>query len=206
VLSKKDNYFKLKFYIRSKYKINIINKVSMNIGVDFGSVLSKHKKGYETDNSNSVYEIDIPDCIEVLKYLKEKYNSKIHLISFCGKTNSTKTKKYLQELNLFPGLFDTLNFVKRPTFKSELENHLGIGLMIDDRLDVLESFNCQTLHFTYDTVCFDYEPDNKFFVPTYSLSTWNKVKEWFDSGIIKNTQKIPRPILESRVNYLCYKI
>lgn len=126
---------------------------SLNIGIDFGGVLSAHDKPQGSTTAEHVNTtIDIPDAIENMLKLK-LLGHKLYLISFCGKSRAIITKQSL-ESTLISGsmscadIFDGIYFVKNKSYKKELCEYLNCHFMIDDRLDVLENIlttSCKTV-------------------------------------------------------------
>lgn len=123
---------------------------SLNIGVDFGGVCSAQAEKYEsrakyTPNEKEKEIINIENCVEVLRELR-KQGHKLYLVSFCGHTRAIDTRQKLNEN--YPGLFDALYFVKDRKYKQSICAFLGLDVMIDDRLDVLETISpTQTMLF-----------------------------------------------------------
>lgn len=119
----------------------------LNIGVDFGGVCSAHAEKYESTEKNAskqVELINVKGCEETLRALRAQ-GHKLFLVSFCGRSRADNTRAYLQPL----GLFDELFFVKDRKYKQNICLLLGLDVLIDDRLDVLETINpTQTMLFT----------------------------------------------------------
>lgn len=68
----------------------------------------------------------------------------LFLISFAGRSRSQETQDSINKT--CPGIFDNLYFVKDKNFKKDVCNFLGCDLMIDDRVDVLDTLvNTKTL-------------------------------------------------------------
>ena len=115
----------------------------MNIGIDFGGVLSmKDKEGTEDkqEGLGLVQEhkntcIDMPGAIEALHQLKAQGHNLI-LISFCGKKRALETKQSLEDSGL-AALFSALVFVKKPQFKKNICELYQCRYLIDDRADIL---------------------------------------------------------------------
>ncbi len=141
----------------------------LKIGIDYGGVCSIYSDTYE-EKSKTDEEINVPGCIEALKKLKE-LGHKLILVSFCGSKRARKTRSYLTKLQLF----DNMYFVKKRSFKKDICNHEGLDLLIDDRLDIL-----QTINFT-DTLLFKYKNHpsnmNNYFDTTYVSDNWNEIVE-----------------------------
>ncbi len=165
------------------------------IGVDYGGVCSSDSVQHE-DEKLSVYTagdvttsgvinpdigttgelgINVPNCLDSLRKLASRH--KLVLISFCGKKRAEATKKYFSTID-HP--FSEFYYVKNRAFKADVCKKLGVDLMIDDRLDVLESIGITsdksatlptaTLHFgshPSDIVC--------KFKPTFHANNWIEV-------------------------------
>lgn len=114
----------------------------LKIGIDFGGVLSKHEKSRKTDDASEHRSISInmPGAIDGLRELK-KANHKLYIISFCGKQRAIETKASLLQSNDIKGIFDGIYFVKDISYKVDICSLLGCDIMIDDRLDILESIH-----------------------------------------------------------------
>ncbi len=107
----------------------------MNIGVDFGGVLSVHGNKNTDGKEHRNDEIDMPDAIESLKFLKS-LGHKLYIVSFCGKARAVGTKKSIEET--LPNLFEGVYFVKDREYKKYICDYLDIDVMIDDTLTILE--------------------------------------------------------------------
>lgn len=122
----------------------------LSIGVDYGGVCSWHDDNYEAsskteaDNKTNDASINMPDCVESLEKLKS-LGHRLVLISFCGASRARKTRAMLEPLELF----DVMYFVKKRKYKQLVCQKEGIDIMIDDRLDVLQTIK------TAETVLFD---------------------------------------------------
>jgi hypothetical protein len=112
------------------------NKISLNIGIDFGGVLSVHDKKTTDGSEHKNVCIDMPHSFEALKTLKLA-GHKLFLISFCGKTRALETQEAI--LDQAPGLFDGMYFVKSKDHKKYMCQHLQCDVMIDDTLSILMS-------------------------------------------------------------------
>jgi hypothetical protein len=108
---------------------------SLDIGIDFGGVLSVHAADDEKGGEHRRLDVDMPDALESLKKLKEQ-GHRLHLISFCGSKRAQQTATSLK--NQCSDLFYSLFFVKNKKFKGAVCKMLGCDIMIDDTLDVLE--------------------------------------------------------------------
>jgi hypothetical protein len=109
----------------------------MRIGIDFGGVLSIHDGGGRSQSQeHGSTVINIPGGVSALQRLKTEGHS-LHLISFCGKRRAEETKATILASEEARDLFDGLHFVKKASLKGEVCKHIGIDVMIDDRLDVL---------------------------------------------------------------------
>ncbi len=59
------------------------------LAIDFGGVMSVHDRG--AGNEHFKTNIDMPNCIDVLRTLSQKYE--LVLVSFCGKSRAIETQK-----------------------------------------------------------------------------------------------------------------
>jgi len=104
----------------------------MNIGIDFGGVLSIHDNaGAEHINTT----IDMPYALEALQQLKNDGHT-LFLISFCGRKRAYETHKTIL---MHPGLFEREIYVKDRADKGKICASLGCHFMIDDRQDVIDA-------------------------------------------------------------------
>lgn len=150
---------------------------TLHIGVDFGGVCSSITKDYEdgkafVDTINvDANIINIENCAEVLREIIAA-GHKIALISFCGKTRAKVTRKALS--THYPDIFNVANmwFVKKRRDKNALCKFLGLDLMIDDKLSIVESITCTTpVLFTGDPT---YDQDSSAYKGLIANS-WNEV-------------------------------
>lgn len=122
----------------------------LRIAVDFGGVLSASSGDYEDGKNEAIVPINIEDALESLLFLK-KEGHELYLVSFCGKKRAEQTRSYLE--TTYPDIFTELYFVKSTKFKSAICSYIKADVMIDDRLDILNSINeLQThrIHFVGD--------------------------------------------------------
>lgn len=107
------------------------------INVDFGGVLSQHD-GANAARGHVSTEVNMPGAVDGLTLLKEQ-GHKLVLNSFCGKARAQKTKLAINKQ--LPDIFHRVYFVKDRNFKGSITKATGADVMIDDRLDVLESIS-----------------------------------------------------------------
>ena len=151
----------------------------MKIGIDFGGVCSSKADDYENDNKvvinkDGIRSISMPGCLEALTELSKVHE--LYLISFCGAKRAKETGQYLQRV--YPDLFKELYFVKKRTFKNGVCKYLGIDVMIDDRLDVLETItDAYCIHFKGDPLYIaDHVNDNSHY-NGLSANNWQETVE-----------------------------
>lgn len=124
----------------------------MNIGIDFGGVLSEnHNNTVEHVNT----KINIPNAIESLKKLKNLGNN-LFLISYCGEERAKETKQSIIDNNL-ENIFDGIYFVKKRKYKKYLCNNLNCHIMIDDNNKILKDI--KKLNSKIITILFGKEND-----------------------------------------------
>lgn len=117
-------------------------KKKLKIGIDFGGVCCYLTRDDNDDTQkydpNFKEAITMDGCIDALKYLV-KQGHKLYLISFCGKNRANATRNMLctEHSDLFKK--ENLFFVKKRWFKSKVCNHLGLDVLIDDRIDIITS-------------------------------------------------------------------
>jgi hypothetical protein len=167
----------------------------MKIGIDYGGVCSAHSDFYESKEYTEEVGVNIPDCVDVLKKLKELGHELI-LVSFCGAKRAKETNEYLNKLQLF----DKMYFVKKRDYKDAICRYEGIDVMIDDRLDILQTIkNTDTLWFKYEN-----HPSNleTKFEPQFYASNWLDVANIISAMKPKNLNK------DNAINIvkLCYNV
>lgn len=126
-----------------KTKKCVKNKTKKNkgpifkIGVDFGGVLAKHKKGEDAEKleEHKNTQIDMPGAIETLKKLK-KNGHDLYIVSFCGKKRALEGKEEIENSGL-TNVFTEQIYIKNPFKKGDVLLNFGCNFMIDDRLDLL---------------------------------------------------------------------
>jgi hypothetical protein len=126
-----------------KTKKCVKNKTKKNkgpifkIGVDFGGVLAKHKKGEDAEKleEHKNTQIDMPRAIETLKKLK-KNGHDLYIVSFCGKKRALEGKEEIENSGL-TNVFTEQIYIKNPFKKGDVLLNFGCNFMIDDRLDLL---------------------------------------------------------------------
>lgn len=104
--------------------------MSFNIGIDFKGVLFKPDK----DNGGNFIEID--NSYFVIKYLVEKMNCNLYLISACGKKKSIFRNNCLIQ-NGYIEFIKKQFYLGTRKFKYLVCNDLSCHFMIDDREDIL---------------------------------------------------------------------
>lgn len=117
--------------------------MNLRIGVDYGGVCSASAEHCDSE------QIDVPGCLETLRLMKQNGHYLV-LISFCGAKRAKATREYLETLNVF----DKMYFVKNKLFKNQICQYEGIDVMIDDRIDVLN-----TIMPPADTILFEMQSD-----------------------------------------------
>lgn len=166
----------------------------MNIAIDYGGVCSE-SVNYDVKSNKPVElaKINIPDCVESLIALKQ-LGHKIYLISFAGRRRSEMTKEYLDKEH--PRLFDDIFFVRDPTYKNDICQHIGAHIMVDDRNDVLN-----TIHHVHK-IMFN-NGTNEYFTKHYKgnvANGWKEVVEQVKVTKLKN--RVPKPVNLSSICYL----
>jgi hypothetical protein len=132
-----DSSISRKIYLDEKEVESMLKaNQSLDIGIDFGGVLSIHASNDVKGGEHRRFDIDMPEAIESLKKLKEQ-GHRLHLISFCGNKRAQQTAASLK--NQCDGLFYSLFFVRNKKFKGAVCKMLGCDIMIDDRPEVLKS-------------------------------------------------------------------
>jgi len=135
----------------------------LRIGIDFGGVCQKDSETYESSviEGNNIF--DIEECESTLKKLRAD-GHKLILISFCGRSRAEYTRK------LVSNYFDELYFVKNRDYKTIVCENRCVDIMIDDRLDILKTLKCSSLHF-----CSHQSDANEDFIPTARADSWEDV-------------------------------
>lgn len=137
----------------------------LRIGIDLGNVCMTGGDHYGQADGTSA--LNVPDCIESLRTLRDAGHH-LYIISWCGARRATATMPIVASLGLFDGVY----FVRDRRYKDMVCQRLGIDVMIDDRMDVLQSITLsQTMQFrgcipSSDPRCMG------TFEPTYSADDW----------------------------------
>jgi hypothetical protein len=121
----------------------------LRIGVDMYGVCMHILEQYENnDVVDHMSDLNMEGCVEALRLLSDAGHTLV-LVTFCGRRRANNTRDML--LTKFPNLFDELYFVKHMKFKHTIAISRGLDIMIDDRLDVLDSMTTVTpIHFIAD--------------------------------------------------------
>lgn len=148
------------------------------IGIDYGGVCSWHE--HENDDFTEEVGINIPNCLETLYKLKEE-GYQLILISFCGNKRAVLTRKYFYKMD---NPFDEMYFVRKRRYKNDVCKRVGVDVMIDDRLDILETLEyAKSIHFK------GHESDNFCkFNPDFHVNSWNEVYD-----IVKEIESTQEP-------------
>jgi hypothetical protein len=108
----------------------------LNIGIDFGGVLSIHDKEENiVEHKNT--SINMPHAIETLLKLKED-GHKLYLISFCGKKRAIETHDSIINSEI-KDVFEREFYVKNIEYKKYICHLVDCDIMIDDTSEILES-------------------------------------------------------------------
>jgi len=154
----------------------------LKIGVDFGGVCSVHSEKYENEHGVKEEVINMPGCVEALRKLRELGHTLI-LVSFCGEKRAGATAKFL--ISKYPGLFDRVFFVKKRQFKENVCIALGLDVLIDDRLDILQTLTkTQSIWFSHDE-----EGCGNKYRPTAQCISWAEVLE-----VVPTLQNLNLPV------------
>lgn len=145
----------------------------LTIGIDYGGVCSISSDTYEDTASIEEAGINVDKCLDTLRELKS-IGHRLVLISFCGSRRAQVTKKYLDDMYENP--FSMCYFVKNRKFKKDVCALECVDVMIDDRLDILETIKpAKTIHFSG-------HPSDAFcnFTPDYFADNWTDVRNIID--------------------------
>jgi hypothetical protein len=197
--SESDSIVSRKIYLDEKEVESMLKtNQSLDIGIDFGGVLSIHASDDEKGGEHRRLEIDMPEALESLKKLKEQ-GHRLHLISFCGNKRAQQTAASLK--NQCDGLFYSLFFVKNKKFKGAVCKMLGCDIMIDDTLEVLESVVLDVptivpILFTGDPSFTDPGDGN---TPVNDVETWKEIVELINSRSFTKHYSDDKVSLKSKV-------
>jgi FMN phosphatase YigB (HAD superfamily) len=125
----------------------------LNIGIDFGGVLSIHDSDHTHDKQHRNLAINMEGALESLQELK-RLGHKLYLISFCGKSRAIETANSIK--STVPEIFDGLFFVKNKDYKKHICQHLNCDVMIDDTLPILVDIAKHTKNI--QLVCYTGDP------------------------------------------------
>jgi hypothetical protein len=155
----------------------VADNTKLLIGVDYGGVCSSDSVQHEDEkqpvpNTTGELGINVPNCLDSLRKLASRH--KLVLISFCGKKRAEATKKYFSTID---HSFSEFYYVKNRAFKADVCKKLGVDLMIDDRLDVLELIGTTLVPPSTATLHFGSHPSDIVckFKPTYHVDNWIEV-------------------------------
>lgn len=167
--------------------------MALTIGVDYGGVCSEHDAKHEDNTFSGEVGINVEFCLASLLHLRS-IGHKLVLISFCGARRAKETREYFATLKENP--FDEMYFVKNRKHKKQICQFAGVDVMIDDRLDILETIqDTKTLHFNThpsDAEC-TYKSD-------YSAPGWTEVL-----AILKELKSLNlKPVREMNIKPFCY--
>jgi hypothetical protein len=133
----------------------------LKIGIDYDSICSI--------NSEKVINTE---CIDALQKLRELGHT---LVCFC----EDETKKFLATKHV-----DKVFFVKKCNFKNDICLSLGLDVLIDSRLDTLESLT------KTQSIWFNKEEQLGLFEPTFQCISWEEVLE-----VVPSLQKLNLPVV-----------
>lgn len=116
------------------------------LGVDIGRVIiegdgpdTSFVGGSETDAMRAPA---MAGSFEVLGRLRERFAGRVWLVSKCGPKVQARTRQWLERRRFFQSTgipYGNLRFCRDRREKAPICAELGIGLFVDDRLDVLEA-------------------------------------------------------------------
>ena len=117
----------------------------MNIGIDFGNVLSI----LDEENKSRNLCMNMPFALDSLFTLKSQ-GHKLFLISFCGKSRPLETSTAI--LKEYPDLFENMFLTRAKKYKLEVYQLICADILIDDTLEILQHVNNNapnilTIHF-----------------------------------------------------------
>ena len=121
----------------------------LRIGIDLGGVCSIHARDYEgTGEMKEI--INMPGCVEALQQLRKDGHTLV-LVSFCGKSRAEQTKK-IPEMKLFHEVY----FVRDRKYKNQVCHHRALDVLIDDRVDILDTLQCPVKGILFGSFSPDY--------------------------------------------------
>jgi hypothetical protein len=148
------------------------------VGLDFGGVLSKLNGARGSAHIDTT--INMENAIEVLTNLTDSIAQTrpyvFKIISYCGYPRAVQTNT---ALTAYPHLFNEIYFVKDRKYKAELCKYLGCGVMVDDRIEILN--NVKRLNPLITTVLFGGKNSH----PHLCVANWTELHE-----LIKNYQGV----------------
>lgn len=158
----------------------------MNIGIDFGGVLSTTKNKEDIKNEHNNINIDIPNAIKSLIELKNK-GHKLFLISYCGEQKAIETKESIIKNNLI-NVFDGLYFVKKRKYKADICKYLNCHFMIDDNKDILKNIKKDNtkiipILFGKESAKFNYAFEWKDIIKIIELTQYSEINNNFNNII-----------------------
>jgi hypothetical protein len=167
------------------------SKQKLNIGIDFGGVLSVHDKKddkKDIDGQNIIEHkntsINMPHAIETLLRLKEDGN-KLYLISFCGKKRAIETHDAIINSEI-KDIFEREFYVKNIEYKKYICQLVNCDIMIDDTCEILDSVKSFCPNIT--TILFNNEDKDRNWNGIYNFITNFEKKQ--NTELLDNKQKI----------------
>lgn len=122
-------------------------QTKLRLALDAGGVLFIHSSESKEDTSGTAW---MPGCLEALEKLSTVYD--LYVISFAGRQRGLETRDIIAKDAKAWLPEDHVYIVNDRKKKGPLCRELGIHLMVDDRLDVLNgvhqsALQCKLYHF-----------------------------------------------------------
>ena len=136
-----------------------MNKSLFTIAFDIGGVI--FDSNYDTNISSKNYKSIslVEGMYDVIKYLSEKLNYKLIIISKEYPNNAFKSKKILKMHGL-DDMFNSIIFCEDNNDKVKIALAMNVKVMIDDKKEILDTFKntgIETILFTKNLLSYVHE-------------------------------------------------
>ena len=131
-----------------------MNKSIYTVAFDIGGVI------FDSNNDTNIFSknyknISLVEGIhDVIKYLYEKDNYKLIIISKAYPNNAFKSKEILKMYGL-DDMFNSIIFCENKNDKVKIAQAMNVNIMIDDRQEILDTFKktgIKTILFTKNNI------------------------------------------------------
>ena len=135
-----------------------MDKSLYTIAFDLGGVVFDASNDTNIFSKNYLNTPLVEGIYDLIIYLSKKENYKLIIISKAYPNNAQKSKEILKIYGL-DDIFNSIIFCEDKNDKVKIALAMNINVMIDDRKDILETFNgtnIKTILFTKDVIITNY--------------------------------------------------